>query len=241
MSSSNSGKTVRFNVGGTMYEVSRSLLEQHGDNMLARMASERWQREGHNSSSSTDEPLFIERNGERFQYVLDYMRDGGSVYLPFLAVSKDALLKELEYYGIDRVCGENIAFTGAATAFKASHACMLSLETKHKRLMDTSLKQGDFRMLAQYCAMEFRKTGMLTIVLRSKNDDCVKKPDLNFKFEDAQLLQIHSAGMRTMWHYDVVHADEGMVCFQSFLSFFGLTFRRRTTSYYCDELYLELI
>ena len=48
-----SSSTVQFNVGGKIYEVSRSLLEHHPNTMLARMASEqlasrireqRWQR-----------------------------------------------------------------------------------------------------------------------------------------------------------------------------------------------------
>ena len=34
--------TVSFNVGGRIYEVSRSLLEQYPDTMLARMASDMW-------------------------------------------------------------------------------------------------------------------------------------------------------------------------------------------------------
>jgi hypothetical protein len=61
-------KVVRLNVGGTHYEVSRSLMEMYPDTMLARMISDEW-------SNEDDQEVFIDRNGPRFQYVLDYMRD----------------------------------------------------------------------------------------------------------------------------------------------------------------------
>ena len=72
--------TVYFDVGGTKYKVSRSLLESFPDTMLARMASEYWTNPRHSGTEAN--PLFIERDGERFRLVLDYMRDGGSVSLP---------------------------------------------------------------------------------------------------------------------------------------------------------------
>ena len=59
------------------------------------MALDRWQ-------SDPDSTLFIDRNGERFQCVLDYMRDG-EVILPGNAVSKESLLREFEYYGFENL------------------------------------------------------------------------------------------------------------------------------------------
>lgn len=59
-------QTIKFNVGGTHYEVSKSLLENFKDSMLERSASKVW-NEGGNE-------VFIEGNGHRFQYVLDFMR-----------------------------------------------------------------------------------------------------------------------------------------------------------------------
>jgi hypothetical protein len=85
-------KTVRFNVGGKVYEVSRSLLEQHPNTMLARMIGKHWQ-------SEENDILFIDRNGERFQCVLDCMRDR-QVHLP-VTVDKAAFLVDLGYYGFD--------------------------------------------------------------------------------------------------------------------------------------------
>jgi len=86
--------SVHFNVGGTPYQVSRSLLEQHANTMLARMASETWQGE-----DPPEEAMFVERDGASFSYVLDFMRDG-QVSLPAKGkITEESLLKELTYFG----------------------------------------------------------------------------------------------------------------------------------------------
>ena len=60
---------AKFNIGGQQrYEVSRSLLEQYPNTLLTTIASDRWQK-------NEDTEIFIERNGLRFQFVLDYLRD----------------------------------------------------------------------------------------------------------------------------------------------------------------------
>mmetsp|Transcript_35801 Transcript_35801/g.106851 ORF Transcript_35801/g.106851 Transcript_35801/m.106851 type:complete len:269 (-) Transcript_35801:325-1131(-) len=93
--------SVSISVGGTQYQVSRSLLEQHPDVMITRMASETWH-------SNPKDPLFIERDGERFRYVLDYMRDG-QVSLPGgRGVTKTSILNDLTYYGFSNVNPECI-------------------------------------------------------------------------------------------------------------------------------------
>ena len=80
--------TVKFNVGGTRYEVARSLLEAHPDVMITRMISEEWQQ-----SIADNGEVYIERDGARFKYLLDYLRDG-KVALP-LNVSKKAVIDVL--------------------------------------------------------------------------------------------------------------------------------------------------
>ena len=96
-------QTIKFNVGGTHYEVSKSLLENFKGSMLKRSASNVW-NEGGNE-------VFIEGNGHRFQYVLDFMRHE-KVTLPS-SESIDAFLTEMKYYGIacdlEHVvkCGDN--------------------------------------------------------------------------------------------------------------------------------------
>ena len=86
-------ETVKFNVGGKLYEVSRSLLEDlHPKTVLARMASDTWQ-------GDPESTIFVERDGDRFRCVLDYMRDG-RVDLP-PTVSKASVLRDLDYFGIE--------------------------------------------------------------------------------------------------------------------------------------------
>ena len=92
-------ETVKFNVGGTIYEVSRSLLERYPDTMLAKSASKRWQEDSMSK-------ICIERDGDLFRHVLSYLRDG-RVVLP-LTASREGLMLELQYYGLDGVEKENI-------------------------------------------------------------------------------------------------------------------------------------
>jgi hypothetical protein len=84
---------IRFDVGGKLYKVSRSLIEQQTDTMLARLISETWEREG-----SGNEAIFIDRDGDQFACVLNYLRYG-KVHLP-VTISKDALMMDMDYYGI---------------------------------------------------------------------------------------------------------------------------------------------
>lgn len=86
-------QVYRFNVGGKRYEVSESLLDQHPHTMLARLASE-------TRNQGKAEEIFIERDGERFRFVLDFLRDG-KVGLPLSADTKATFVAELDYFGVD--------------------------------------------------------------------------------------------------------------------------------------------
>ena len=83
---------IKFDVGGSRYEVAKSLLEAHPGTMLTRMASDQW----HDDSEAE---IFIERDGERFKFCLDYLRDG-KILLP-ITVRKEAVLQDLKYYNIE--------------------------------------------------------------------------------------------------------------------------------------------
>ncbi|KAL7556391.1 hypothetical protein ACA910_010864 [Epithemia clementina (nom. ined.)] len=95
-------ETVRFNVGGTVFEVAQSLLDQFPTTMLARMASETWHQK-----TTQHEPIFIERDSKRFRYVLDYMRDG-KVMMPYGVATLESMEAEFAYYGFDRVSSDAI-------------------------------------------------------------------------------------------------------------------------------------
>lgn len=96
-------ETATFNVGGKIYEVSRATLDKFPDTMLARMASKTWQE-------NQKAVMFIERDSERFRYCLDYMRDGKVHLSP--AVSKEALLADLEYFGFQDIKESDIDWSG---------------------------------------------------------------------------------------------------------------------------------
>jgi len=80
MSMDNKAKIVRFNIGGTRYEMARSILESHTGTMPNRMASEEWH-------DDPEAEIFIERDGDHFKYCLSYLRDD-KVLLPITACLK---------------------------------------------------------------------------------------------------------------------------------------------------------
>ena len=61
--------TVKFNVGGRHFEVSRALIYEHSDTMLGKLVSDIW-------NEDPEEAVFIDRNGDIFVHVLDYLRYG---------------------------------------------------------------------------------------------------------------------------------------------------------------------
>lgn len=102
MTTSTSTVTVKFNIGGHKYEVSRSLLSHHPNTLLARSVSEQCQCQCQcHDDPDPESEIFIERDGERFRYCLDYLRDGYAI-LPFI-VSKEAVINDLKYYGVQNV------------------------------------------------------------------------------------------------------------------------------------------
>lgn len=131
--------TIRLNVGGTSYEVSRSTIEKYPDTMLARMVSEAWSSD--DGSDKDKKALFIDRDGERFRYVLDYMRDGSDVSLPVL-VSKEGFLKDLEYFGFENVNPTNV--------FSSSNYAQI---VQKMNGLDDDL---GFALLAHYCFTRFK-------------------------------------------------------------------------------------
>lgn len=87
-------KTIKFNVGGKRFEVSRDLIIRDSDNgetMLSRLVSSTWMEDPKSE-------VFIDRDGDRFTYVLDYLRYG-EVTLP-MNISETLFYKDLDFFGI---------------------------------------------------------------------------------------------------------------------------------------------
>ena len=125
---------VRFNIGGFHHEVSRSLLNRYPDSMLNIISSSQWQK-------NPDSEIFIERDGSRFKFCLDYLRDA-KCNLP-LTVSRDAVIEDLFYYGIIVPDDKTIKYfpslhTQRFQAFKCTRVLLLQLKTKIFTLSKTS-------------------------------------------------------------------------------------------------------
>jgi hypothetical protein len=159
---------VHFNVGGIRYDVSRSLLDMHPNTMLARSAHELW----HTDPESV---IFLERNGERFQYVLDYLRDGHA-YLP-VGIPKEALMKDLEYYCLDSIDSNRIErkLTCAALVLQelrnemcswdvTMNATKMEMKALEEQMKNVKLHQACI-VLVKECTARYLKDGDLLLFL----------------------------------------------------------------------------
>ena len=145
-----SPKTIRLNVGGTKYEVAKSLIETYPDTMLATMISDHISKtevlflDRNGLRRGEHEELFIDRNGHRFQYVLDYMRDQ-NVY-SMVGVSCASIRKEFDYFGFFNIPKD--AIDGGSA-----------------KLEDDLKTARDSEVIANWIYHEFMKAGWLNLRL----------------------------------------------------------------------------
>jgi BTB/POZ domain len=97
----NMTEVVCFNVGGRQYNLPDSFLKGHSQTLLGRTASKQ--------HAGSEKEVFLDQNGEYFQFVLSYLRDDGHVLLP-TTVSKSLFLDELEYFEIHDVDKSKIVY-----------------------------------------------------------------------------------------------------------------------------------
>eukprot|EP01027_Heterolobosea_sp_BB2_P009921 GEZU01014604.1.p1 GENE.GEZU01014604.1~~GEZU01014604.1.p1 ORF type:complete len:207 (-),score=47.40 GEZU01014604.1:104-724(-) len=115
-------KKLKLNVGGTRFETTLTTLTSDTESMLAAMFSGRY-----NMEPDEDGEYFIDRDGSVFGFVLNYLRDGGSVDLP--PASKELLrkriLREAQYFqltGLVRMLSSNDEnLDDANTCIKKDH------------------------------------------------------------------------------------------------------------------------
>eukprot|EP01083_Nonionella_stella_P289581 985420_1 len=105
-------ETIKLNVGGHHHEIHSALLEICPNSVLALTISEQ-------CKDNDDTEVFIDRDGTLFRYVLNYLRDG-HVTIP-ITETREALMKELDWYGIEQAHFEDIHVVPppAATSSKA--------------------------------------------------------------------------------------------------------------------------
>ena len=201
----NNGDTVQFNVGGICYEVSRYLLDQYSRSMLTRMVSGPWLK------SDQKESLFIDRNGLRFQYCLDYMRDR-RLTLP-ITVSKVALLNDLEDYGFENVDPKVFSVDMSPAACVASAKFVESLITEKEMNID-------FQMLALYCFKRFQNSGTMDVSFYIGGNDY---KDFHGQPENQKFWRVKSEELCTIvCSLQESNAENKKACFDTHLDEYGL-------------------
>ena len=121
-------RTVTFDVGGRLHKVRNSFISLNQNNVIGRLGQIALDR-------NVDEPIFIDRDGDIFIYVLNFLRDG-RIELP-MTVPKQAFMNELRYYGIDCSVGRVTQFVTpvvcldlGAVALMACFSLLLSVSMK---------------------------------------------------------------------------------------------------------------
>lgn len=183
---------VKFNVGGRKYEVAESLLALYPDSMLFRSASERWRPD---ESDGAVGEIFIERDGERFRYCLDWMRDG-VVYLP-RHVTKRGVRKDLEYYGIENVDPSSVR-RDEGDVVDASHRVLRELDDMRRNACCERAALACFAIVAEKgdgvevvndfssdCEVIFMAADKYDVEFRAK----LAKVGLVFEFKERLLQQ----------------------------------------------------
>ncbi|GAX25732.1 hypothetical protein FisN_14Lh052 [Fistulifera solaris] len=110
----NENNCISVDVGGTMYEISWDTLARCEGSKLANLITEQWK------GAAIDGSILIDRDGELFEYVLDYLQTN-TVFLP-RAVTRIALEKEFKYYGIEA------DMTSVHDLYGFEHLCMIKEE-----------------------------------------------------------------------------------------------------------------
>ena len=88
---------VGLNIGGRVFLTSRATLARDSDSMLARMFDENLPP----SCQDKDGNYVIDRDGDTFRYILNYLRDGCCVF-PISHHTRAELLREADYYQVTR-------------------------------------------------------------------------------------------------------------------------------------------
>jgi hypothetical protein len=173
-------EVVKLDVGGTKFKVSRSLIEQYPNTMLARLVSSdsTWhqppkhqkQQQHHHDHRSTDphqqSEIFIDRDGETFRLVLTYMRDH-KVYVP-MKLAKKTILTELEYFGFDDV-DEDVIHSGC-TRIQAATSLALYNKIHLDRVEELKYTQH-YEILAYECFKTYYTTGSLEDIRIDKTNN----------------------------------------------------------------------
>jgi hypothetical protein len=221
-------RTVKFDVGGRLYKVSRSLIEKFPSTMLARMISDTWQ-------TDPEVTLFIDRDSERFRFCLDYMRDG-QVWLP-LNVPLEALLHDLAFYGFEDVDPTKI-YGGSSNQAAAlhlikcreEHAKVLSTYSENVKAAETNVEAAEMNVRAAETTIKCEEFAYECFVRFSRGDSLA-------------MLFSHKRERELYYSARIAVAVGNQAEFQDHLAKYGLALVKgliQTGGYNDNEVSLEL-
>lgn len=97
-----SSDIINLNVGGFKYSTTKSTLAKYPQSMLGAMFT-------HNMPARVDKDgsYFIDRNGEMFQYILEFLRSG-DLTLPKKFDKFDLLKQEIDFFQIQPLMGKSL-------------------------------------------------------------------------------------------------------------------------------------
>ena len=104
--------------GGRIHRVTESMLKQHHNTLLGRLAAKALK-------DGTDDPIFIDRDGDLFLFVLNFLREG-EVDLP-MTVPRKAFMAEIRYYGIAYDWGSIRQFGAPSLLSEVSDLAVITL------------------------------------------------------------------------------------------------------------------
>ena len=108
--------SAKFNVGGTVFEVAVSMIQSQPEGLLAKMIDGRFSCLKDKSGA-----FFVQRSPEFFNIVLDVYRDN-RVYPQKQGVTRERILAELEFYGLEDFEAVPTGLSTEATLQSASDA-----------------------------------------------------------------------------------------------------------------------
>ena len=92
---------VQLNIGGTGYTTTMKTLSREPDSFFPQLfAKEGLERYSHVASKMADGSIFVDRDGELFVYILDYLRSG-KLILPDNFKETARLREEVVFYQLE--------------------------------------------------------------------------------------------------------------------------------------------
>lgn len=152
---------VNFNVGGVQYHVARDTLLNAEDTMLSKFVSDKWTA-GHNQ-----EIIFIDRDGERFKYILDWYRDR-KIIVP-KTVALDAVKSDAKFFGLpeDAIIEKELPVDSCDKLLSVLSDGAKYLE-KLNATFDESVLEKEVSIIAIWAIQEMLKSLNLTIISQNK-------------------------------------------------------------------------